>query len=174
MVLALGVNAILSAVAFIWLPGQFYGDTNLCYVIALVGAIAAVSTLIMFFIRKISAGWTPLALIGHGAMLIFVFAGIYLGFGLMAGTQCEELVPLLGCHPLSRADALYFSIVTWTTLGYGDILPRADIHLVAGLEGLLRYLLFGLIVGLLADSLKPQPIEQQARPRASTAGQDAT
>jgi hypothetical protein len=44
--------------------------------------------------------------------------------------------------------ALYFSIVTWTTLGYGDLLPATDIRLVAALEALMGYAFFGLAVGL--------------------------
>jgi len=42
---------------------------------------------------------------------------------------------------------IYFSTVTWTTLGYGDVQPKPDIRLIAALEALLGYIYFGLLVG---------------------------
>ena len=44
--------------------------------------------------------------------------------------------------------ALYFSIVTWTTLGYGDFTPPPELRLVAAIQALVGYLFFGLSVGL--------------------------
>lgn len=49
--------------------------------------------------------------------------------------------------------ALYFSMVTWTTLGYGDFAPAPDLRLLAGLQAGLGYLFLGLIVGLVANLL---------------------
>ena len=37
------------------------------------------------------------------------------------------------CSPLSTIQALYFSVVTITTLGYGDIKPKADASVAQGL-----------------------------------------
>src|SRR5690554_7474421 len=34
--------------------------------------------------------------------------------------------------------SLYFSIVTWTTLGYGDLKPTDELRLLASLEALMR------------------------------------
>lgn len=39
--------------------------------------------------------------------------------------------------------ALYFSTVTFSTLGYGDIVPHAEWRLFAGLEGINGFLLIG-------------------------------
>lgn len=39
--------------------------------------------------------------------------------------------------------ALYFSTVTFSTLGYGDIVPHAEWQLFAGLEGINGFLLIG-------------------------------
>ena len=49
-------------------------------------------------------------------------------------------------HP-SWSDALYFSIVTFTTLGYGDLSPRDEYRLVAALQALYGYVFLGLFVG---------------------------
>lgn len=54
----------------------------------------------------------------------------------------------------SYADALYFSIVTWTTLGYGDLLPIAEMRLLAAAEALLGYVYFGIFVALACKALK--------------------
>jgi len=47
----------------------------------------------------------------------------------------------LGPLPFSRC--LYFSAETYTTLGYGDVLPHGDLRLLAGLEALNGMLLIG-------------------------------
>ena len=117
-----------------------------CYAAALLGSGAAVSTIIAFARHRISPAATLVALIIHAGALLFLFAGVYLGFGLVFGSN--EIAKV------ERSDALYFSVVTWTTLGYGDFAPRAAIRLVAGMQALLGYIFFGLIVGLLADYLK--------------------
>jgi hypothetical protein len=45
--------------------------------------------------------------------------------------------------PLPIARCLYFSAETYTTLGYGDVLPHGDLRLLAGLESLNGMLLIG-------------------------------
>ncbi len=44
---------------------------------------------------------------------------------------------------LSLADALYFSIETYTTLGYGDVLLSPDWHLFGATEAMVGLLLIG-------------------------------
>lgn len=44
------------------------------------------------------------------------------------------------------ADALYFSVVTFTTLGYGDVLPRSSFRLLAVSEALAGVVLSGLFL----------------------------
>jgi hypothetical protein len=45
--------------------------------------------------------------------------------------------------PLPFTRCLYFSAETYTTLGYGDVLPHGDLRLLAGLEALNGMLLIG-------------------------------
>jgi hypothetical protein len=45
--------------------------------------------------------------------------------------------------PLHFSRCLYFSAETYTTLGYGDVLPHGDLRLLAGLEALNGMLLIG-------------------------------
>ena len=49
----------------------------------------------------------------------------------------------------SFREALYFSMVTFTTLGYGDITLNADWRLLAGVEGMVGIVVFGLTTALL-------------------------
>lgn len=45
--------------------------------------------------------------------------------------------------PLPFTRCLYFSAETFTTLGYGDVVPHGDLRLLAGLEALNGMLLIG-------------------------------
>lgn len=49
----------------------------------------------------------------------------------------------------SWSEALYFSIVTFTTLGYGDIVPRAEYRLVSAFQAIFGYVFLGTLVGML-------------------------
>ena len=68
---------------------------------------------------------------------IYIFASIYRQLGL---TAPDEL-------PLRVIDYYYFSVVTWTTLGFGDITPNLDTRVYAAVQALLGYLYMGLFVG---------------------------
>ena len=52
-------------------------------------------------------------------------------------------------HEPSFSDALYFSIVTFTTLGYGDLAPREEYRLVAAFQAIYGYVFLGIFVGTL-------------------------
>lgn len=53
-------------------------------------------------------------------------------------------------------DSLYFSIVTFTTLGYGDLTPHTDIRFFAGIEALLGYIMLGLLITVIIKVLNPK------------------
>ena len=46
-------------------------------------------------------------------------------------------------------DAFYFSLITFTTLGYGDITLHENWQLLAGIEGMVGIVVFGLTTALL-------------------------
>jgi hypothetical protein len=50
--------------------------------------------------------------------------------------------------PLSFTRCLYFSAETYTTLGFGDVLPHGDLRLLVGLEALNGMLLIGWTASL--------------------------
>ncbi len=48
---------------------------------------------------------------------------------------------------------IYLSIVTWTTLGYGDFSPTESTRILAGIESLLGYLYLGIFVAFTINYL---------------------
>lgn len=93
------------------------------------------------------AGLTA-ALFVAAATSIVAHAVAYLQIGLFMPEQ-----PGGSGEEASRADALYFSILTFTTLGYGDIQPLPGYRLIAALEALYGYFFLGLLVGLFANAI---------------------
>lgn len=48
---------------------------------------------------------------------------------------------LVGLEALEFLDMVYMSAVTYTTLGYGDVVPRGDIRFLLGTEALTGFML---------------------------------
>ena len=115
--------------------------------ILLLGAIFCLSFVWMLIFRlRVLLGdperrWRDLALLlGSFALMVLVFAWVHQQIGLMdmsgAGTR--------GTRDFS--DALYFSVVTITTVGYGDFIPTGAGRSIAALQGLLGYFILGIMV----------------------------
>jgi hypothetical protein len=49
---------------------------------------------------------------------------------------------------------LYFSIVTWTTLGYGDVRPSVAARMIAASEALIGHLWMAMFIGVMAAWLR--------------------
>jgi hypothetical protein len=81
-----------------------------------------------------------LLLILNLAILILTFAWVHHQIGLMdvSGPAPRPTNDL--------SDALYFSVVTSTTLGYGDFIPLGPGRPVAALQALVGYLILGILV----------------------------
>ena len=80
-----------------------------------------------------------------GISNILIFAFIYQVFGVNSGGK-----EIKG----EFFTSLYFSIVTWTTLGYGDFTPASStwLRLVSAFEALLGYLYMAILVGLFLNT----------------------
>jgi hypothetical protein len=79
-----------------------------------------------------------LALTAAIAALLLSFGAIYQTTGLVDG----------GRPTTDFGTALYFSIVTWTTLGYGDVQPVGLSRAFSAVEALLGYIYLGLLVSV--------------------------
>jgi len=124
-------------------PSVFVGDANpYCYKVAKATCAATVANLIAFALLRLGPKKTLVFIFLQSIAVIYSFAGIYQGHGLI-GMPAEAMAT----DPHSTS--LYFSVVTWTTLGYGDFTAPADIRMIAAFEALLGYFTFGMLVGLL-------------------------
>lgn len=84
------------------------------------------------FLLTTGYGEKPGRVVASALFTILAYSGLYLLPGAISGR---------GFY-----DALYFSMVTFTTLGYGDMLPRGVFRLVAASEALSGILLTGLFL----------------------------
>ena len=62
-------------------------------------------------------------------------------------------------------ESLYFSLVAFTTLGLGDIVPAQQWRILAGIEAANGLLNFGLMTALLIESLRHVRVDQVAQKR---------
>lgn len=69
------------------------------------------------------------------------FAYIYYKFGELEPITFKE--DFIGC--------IYFSTITWTGLGYGDIVPLGWTRLVVSIESIMGYFYLSILVGLLLN-----------------------
>jgi len=81
-----------------------------------------------------------LAYVGLQAYTILIYALIYRSIGVIdsAGTVLRD-----------TSSGLYFSLITWTTLGYGDLRPPENLRLLAGSQAILGYISMGILVALI-------------------------
>jgi len=61
--------------------------------------------------------------------------------------------------------SVYFSLVAFTTLGFGDILLPTNWRLLGGLAAANGLLLFGLLTAILVETLRETRLRQRGRPK---------
>ena len=71
-------------------------------------------------------------------MMLITFTTIY----QLEGIVCSGAV-VHGFY-----ESFYFSVVTWTTLGFGDCLPTSEIRHIAALQALMGYFMMAVFMGL--------------------------
>ncbi len=72
-------------------------------------------------------------------LVIYAYAKLYEERGLLYNGESIH----------SFTESLYFSVVTWTTLGYGDYQPSESVRLWAASEAFFGYLFMALLIALL-------------------------
>lgn len=63
------------------------------------------------------------------------------GTGLFVATQFPELGYVAGVEPFQFLDAVYMSATTYSTLGYGDLVPHGPVRFLLGTEALVGLLM---------------------------------
>lgn len=85
------------------------------------------------------------SLLALWVLAIIVFACIYFGLSYIPGNGLTTLDSLT--DPFARfLNALYFSVITGATVGYGDILPVGASRFFASIEGILSFILLAVFV----------------------------
>ena len=110
------------------------------------------TTLMHYEVLRLLTAWLPALRVEPRLRLVFVILGAFVvhfaeillygaAYYLLASSLHVGGMGAPGELPFSRC--LYFSAETYTTLGYGDVLPHGDLRLLAGLEALNGMLLMG-------------------------------
>lgn len=104
-------------------------------------------------------------LMANLAILIFTFAWVHHEIGLMdvSGPAPRPTNDL--------GDALYFSVVTSTTLGYGDFTPLGPGRPLAAIQALTGYIILGIIVSTGFQVIAPNTSPGQEANERSGAGE---
>jgi len=93
-------------------------------------------------------GERPLRIVILSALVILLFSCVFFVTGLNYGGETIQLSvdATISQNILDFSNALYFSVVTFTTLGYGDVLPIGISKLFAGIEALMGGFILALFV----------------------------
>lgn len=139
--------------------------------------MALLGTTLFLFCTVIAVGfawlaWPAVIVLGGQCLGLFLLLGLIPVYLNLSRTFYSQLLILLAIHVggsivayafLYRSsglihatgisydfrDALYFSVTTWTTLGYGDFTPPPNIRLVTSAEALLGTTSLALAVSFL-------------------------
>ena len=107
-------------------------------------ALAVVAAVIAWQVRNILTSDVPrlraVQTVAVGVpMLLLVFASVYV--------QIETSQPTSFSETLSRTDALYFTVTVFSTVGFGDIVPKSELARIVTMSQMLTGL---IVLGLVA------------------------
>jgi voltage-gated potassium channel Kch len=85
------------------------------------------------------------------AIMIIGFADDYHSYGLTV--TVSDAINGDAKETLSLFDYLYFSIITWTTVGYGDLVPTKASRIFAATEALFGYIYMAVYIGYMLNVL---------------------
>ena len=99
-------------------------------------------------------------------VLLLVGVGLWILGVITAGVWIWALAFLaLGAFP-DLETAVYFSLVSFTTLGFGDVILPEEWRILSGMEAANGFLFFGLLTALLVETLRQvrlAPLETRRR-----------
>lgn len=110
------------------------------------------TTLVHYELLRLLARGLPVLAIPARSKLIVVIFGVFIAhlgeialyaFAIFLFVQYPDIGTLGGSNHPTLAQCLYFSAETYSSLGYGDVAPKGEIRLLAGMEVLNGLLLIG-------------------------------
>lgn len=106
-----------------------------------------------------------------GVLAIYLLVGMLFSF-LQGATGAIETQPFFaGVSNPGRSDFLYFSYITLSTTGYGDLVPATDVgRMLAVTESLLGQIYLVTVVALIVANLRPGAGGRAGSPPPSRAG----
>jgi voltage-gated potassium channel len=160
-------SAVL-VVLYFQLP--FTGAISASTVALLAAGLAVFTAVITWQVRAILRSRYPVlraieALAAAIPLFLLVFAAAYL--------KLADAQPGAFSEPLSRTDALYFTITVFSTVGFGDITPVADAARVTTMVQMLGDLVVvGLVLRLMLNAVKAGRERQAAGPAGPAESSD--
>ena len=165
VVVLMAVMLVPQVITFLFFDDERYPNliTNIIEIFmlcgAIIGGIMISSDTYRMFIGEKNVGSFGMAILSIPLFALFIvlqFADAYFEFGI----KCT--VPDI-CSNISKFDYLYFSVSTFTTLGYGDFVPSSEpSRMAAAAEALTGnvFLGFALAVILVAITAKARKSNQ--------------
>jgi len=144
------LTATVLVVLYFTLPitGSLDGSAALLLVAGLLGFAGVITWQVRAVLRSQYPGLRAIEALAFAIPLfLLVFAAAYLR---MADADAGAF-----SEPLSRTDALYFTITVFSTVGFGDITPKTDLARVATMVQMLGDLLVvGLVLRVMLGAVK--------------------
>jgi hypothetical protein len=160
-IVAFALIAPAAMFAFIFLQFMEYipptfGTSYWLEAIALAAALLLGILLILISLRIMLLNKSAAAgILGLYLITLFV-ASIVVGFAVdfKALNQVAPTFPTKEPYTLSKSDYLYFSAITWTTVGYGDFIPVAKpTRMLAAEEAIFGYVFMAVYLGYMLSLL---------------------
>jgi hypothetical protein len=124
-----------------------------------------------FLGRRISPVWVVRLLVAL-VTIHLVEVGLYAGAYVLS-TDVLALGHLQGSGDGTMLDYLYFAAETYSTLGYGDVVPTGALRLLACIEALNGVLLLALsgafLSGMLREGIRSEIVRLEERTRSNQA-----
>jgi hypothetical protein len=126
-----------------WVPSNTLPSALLGFV------IAGTSCGLLYFAVR-SEFWTDRIFVACAAIIllccqILEYAIVYRNWGLVGS---DNIIIR------DATDCLYFSITTWTTVGYGDFVPSEKVRLWAASEALIGYFSMIIVISVIVTAMK--------------------
>lgn len=140
--LVVHIVGLVFTALWVWL----YGFHLLLWVSVLGSFSLCVPIYVIYFSGEVQTRLAWTLIFSNLAVSLLILSQVHVSTGIaFSGLGCvHESAP---CVSRNWADGIYFSIVTFTTLGYGDYQPVGYGRYFAATQALAGYIVLGLTVG---------------------------